>query len=134
MIANPSPHFLLQEILWPNRWQSTVACVLLNLTRRVQVDRVWPILFEEAPDPQSLLLMEDERLRCILKPLGLSNVRAKRLKRLANEWIQGVEYDNLHGLGEYALASDRIFYRNEIPTVVKDHALTKYVQWKRKEK
>ena len=130
MINNPSPHLLLQEILWPDRWKSTVACVLLNLTKRAQVDRVWPILFKEAPDPQSMILIQDERLKEILKPLGLSNVRSKRLKRLAAEWVNGVEYDKLHGLGEYALASDRIFYRNELPDV-NDHALKKYVQWRR---
>jgi methyl-CpG-binding domain protein 4 len=130
MIENPSPHLLLQEILWPDRWKSTVACVLLNLTKRAQVDKVWPELFEEAPDPKSMILIQDDRLKEILKPLGLSNVRSKRLKRLATEWVNGVEYDKLHGLGEYALASDRIFYRNELP-VVKDHALKKYVEWKR---
>jgi methyl-CpG-binding domain protein 4 len=130
MIEKPSPHLLLQEILWPDRWKSTVACVLLNLTKRAQVDKVWPVLFEEAPDPKSMILIQDDRLKEILKPLGLSNVRSKRLKRLATEWVNGVEYDKLHGLGEYALASDRIFYRNELPDV-KDHALKKYVEWKR---
>jgi methyl-CpG-binding domain protein 4 len=130
MIPNPSPHMLLQEILWPDRWKSTVACVLLNLTKRAQVDRVWPILFREAPDAKSLISMPDERLKEILKPLGLSNVRSKRLKRLASEWENGVDYDNLHGLGEYAIASDRIFYRNELPTV-NDHALKKYVEWRK---
>jgi len=122
---------LLQEILWPDRWKSTVACVMLNLTKRAQVDKVWPILFEAAPDPESLLKMEDDDLKQILQPLGLSNVRTRRLKRLAKEWLEGVEYDNLHGLGEYALASDRIFYRGEIPSEVKDHALAKYVKWKK---
>jgi methyl-CpG-binding domain protein 4 len=129
MISNPSPYMLLQEILWPNRWQSTVACVLLNLTKRAQVDRVWPTLFEKAPDPESILKMSDEDLKEILKPLGLSNVRCKRLKRLATEWLEGVEYHKLHGVGEYALASDMIFYHGHVPETVQDHALAKYVQW-----
>jgi endonuclease III len=123
---------LLQEILWPNRWQSTVGCVLLNLTKRAQVDKVWPILFEKAPDPQSILLMDRDDLKQILKPLGLSNVRTSRLKRLAQEWIDGVEFDKLHGIGEYAIASDMIFYRDLMPENVKDHALVSYIEWKKK--
>jgi endonuclease III len=118
---------LLQEILWPDRWKSTVACVLLNRTKRAQVDKVWPQLFEKAPDASSLLVMKDDELIEILKPLGLSKVRSKRLKNLAEDWINGVKFENLRGVGEYAIASDRIFYRNEIPEEVKDHALKYYV-------
>lgn len=118
---------LLQEILWPNRWQSTVACVLLNRTKRAQVDKVWPTLFKKAPDAKALLSMDHEELQTILKPLGLSNVRAKRLKNLAEDWIAEINFDDLRGVGEYAIASDKIFYRNEIPDEVKDHALSYYV-------
>jgi len=123
---------LLQEILWPDRWKSTVACVLLNRTKRAQVDKVWPQLFEKAPDASSLLVMKDDELIEILKPLGLSKVRSKRLKNLAEDWINGVKFENLRGVGEYAIASDRIFYRNEIPEEVKDHALKYYVLHRRK--
>jgi len=119
---------LLQEILWPNRWKSTVACVLLNRTKRAQVDKVWPELFSEAPDPQSLLNVEDEKLVSILKPLGLSNVRAKRLKQLAEDWLKGVEFEKMRGVGEYAVASDKIFYRGELPASVNDHALAFYLE------
>jgi endonuclease III len=118
---------LLQEILWPDRWKSTVACLLLNRTKRSQVDKVWPHLFEKAPDPEALLSMSEEELISILKPLGLSKVRSKRLKNLAEDWLKGVEFDKLRGVGEYAIASDKIFYRNEIPGEVKDHALQYYV-------
>lgn len=123
---------LLQEILWPDRWKSTVACVLLNRTKRAQVDKVWPLLFDKAPDASSLLEIKDDELVQILKPLGLSKVRSKRLKNLAEDWINGVEFEKLHGVGEYAIASDKIFYRNEIPEEVKDHALKYYVLHSRK--
>jgi endonuclease III len=126
------PFKLLQEILWPDRWKSTVACVLLNRTKRSQVDKVWPLLFEKAPDASSLLKMRDEDLTYILKPLGLSKVRSKRLKNLAEDWLNEVEFERMRGVGEYAVASDKIFYRNEIPEEVKDHALKYYVLHKRK--
>lgn len=131
MIPNPSPFILLQEILWPNRWQSTVACVLLNRTKRAQVDKVWPSLFEVAPDAQSVLAMNHEDLSMHLKPLGLSNVRTKRLKKLAAGWVAGEPFEKLCGVGEYAIASDKIFYREELPEDVDDHALKKYLQWRK---
>jgi len=122
---------LLQEILWPDRWKSTVACVLLNRTKRTQVDKVWPKLFEKAPDASSLLKMSDEDLIIILKPLGLSKVRSKRLKNLAEDWLNKVEFERMRGVGEYAVSSDKIFYRNEIPEEVKDHALKYYIMYKK---
>lgn len=132
MEQSEEPRFvLLQEILYPNRWQSTVACVLLNRTKRAQVDNVWPILFEKAPDAKSLLSMKHEDLIDILKPLGLSKVRSSRLKKLASDWENGVKFEDMCGVGEYAIASDKIFYRNEIPDNVNDHALSYYISWKK---
>lgn len=119
---------LLQEILWPDRWKSTVACVLLNRTKRTQVDKIWPILFNKAPTAEAMVKMKDEDLEKILKPLGLSKVRTKRLKQLSEDWINNVEFDKMRGVGEYAIASDKIFYRNEIPFTVKDHALNFYLK------
>jgi endonuclease III len=131
MIENPSPFLLLQEILWPNRWQSTVACILLNRTKRAQVDKVWPTLFEIAPGPAELLELDQEKLREILAPLGLSKVRSSRLKKIAREWSEERDFSTLTGVGEYALASDQIFYQGTLPENVNDHALKSYVNWKR---
>ncbi len=131
MISDPSPFLLLQEILWPDRWKSTVACVLLNRTKRAQVDKVWPHLFERAPGPRELLEMNEEELREVLAPLGLSKVRSRRLRKMAGEWLEGREFSQLTGVGEYALASDQIFYEGHLPEKVNDHALSAYVEWKR---
>ena len=72
--------------------------------------------------------MDEEELESLLKPLGFSKVRTKRLKNLSEDWISGVKFEDLRGVGEYAVASDRIFYRNEIPDDVKDHALKAYIK------
>ena len=117
--------------MWPDRWKSTVSCLLLNRTKRSQVDKIWPLLFEKAPDPESLLKTDEEELIEILKPLGLSKVRVKRLKNLAEDWLDGVEFEKMRGVGEYAITSDKIFYRNEIPDEIKDHALRYYVLHKK---
>jgi endonuclease III len=130
-----SPQPLLQELLWPNRWQCTVACLLLNVTTRTQVDKVWPTLFKEAPDPESLLKMDVERLKEIITPLGLKNRRAERLRQMSAAFGK-VSHEKLPGVGLYAYQSDRIFFHDDLlkGTEVKDGALTKYLNWRRKQK
>jgi len=126
------PAALLQEILWPNRWQCTVACLLLNRTKRAQVDKVWPTLFEMAPDPETLLRIPTEELVEVLRPLGFYNTRAKRLQQLATAWGT-VPHRQLPGVGTYANQSDRIFFSDDLleNEVVEDHALVAYVEWRR---
>lgn len=129
-----SPQPLLQELLWPNRWQCTVACLLLNVTTRTQVDKVWPALFKEAPDPASLLSMDVERLKEIIAPLGLRNRRAERLRQMSAAFGK-LPHEKLPGVGLYAYQSDRIFFHDDLlrGAVVKDGALTKYLDWRKKQ-
>jgi endonuclease III len=125
---------LLQELLWPNRWQCTVACLLLNVTTRKQVDKVWPTLFQEAPGPQELLDLPIERLIEIIKPLGLYNRRAQRLRQLATAW-EKVPFEKLPGVGKYAAQSDKIFFSDNLlwDETVEDGALVGYLDWRRKQ-
>lgn len=129
-----SPQPLLQELLWPNQWQCTVACLLLNLTTRKQVDRVWPELFQLAPGPEDLLQLSDEKLGDTIKTLGMRNVRSKRLRKLAEVWGK-VPHAQLPGVGKYAEQSNRIFFEDDLllNEEVKDGALTKYLEWRRKQ-
>jgi len=129
-----SPQPLLQELLWPNRWKCTVACLLLNVTTRTQVDKVWPTLFNEAPDPESLLSMGIERLKEIIAPLGLRNRRAERLRQMSAAFGK-LPHEKLPGVGLYAYQSDRIFFHDDLlrGADVKDGALTKYLDWRKKQ-
>jgi endonuclease III len=127
-----SPQPLLQELLWPDRWKCTMACLMLNQTTRVQVDKVWPILFREAPTPEALLTMPIERLQEIIRPLGLWRMRSKRMRQLAESW-EKIEHRHLPGVGTYAWQSDRIFFHDDLllDEEVRDGALTKYLRWRR---
>lgn len=129
-----SPEPLLQELLWPNQWQCTVACLLLNLTTRKQVDKVWPALFQLAPGPEELLSLTDEKLQDTIKSLGMRNVRSKRLRKLAKAWGT-LPHRQLPGVGIYADQSNRIFFEDDLllDEEVKDGALAKYLQWRRKQ-
>ena len=127
-----SPNPLLQELLWPDRWKCTVSCVLLNITKRAQVDKVWPVLFKHAPDHHTLKQMDVKDLQEIIAPLGLKNRRSHTLKKLAEAWDL-VEHGKLPGIGKYAYQSDLIFFHDDLllDQTVEDGALVSYLSWRR---
>ena len=130
-----SPIGLIQEDLWPDEWRILVACLLLNLTTRRQVDGVIHDLFKKYPNPQSRGAAEDIELQDMIKPLGMQRKRSATLRRFSNEylekpWRQAID---LHGCGKYANDCWKIFCLGDWHTVQpSDHALNKYVDWLRK--
>ncbi len=127
-----SPYGLIQEDLWPNEWLCLVACILLNCTRRVQVERALPTFLERWPTPQAMLTATVDEIIPVIKPLGFSNRRAKNLLAMTRAFLCGPwEHANeLPGIGQYGHASHEIFYRGNVPVdPPKDHALMKYVIW-----
>ena len=66
----------------------------------------------------------------MLKPLGMWSVRAKRLRKMSEQYLNwnGVEASDLHGIGKYGSDSYKIFYKNEIPADVQDKELRKYIE------
>jgi methyl-CpG-binding domain protein 4 len=128
-----SPYQLLQEIYFDDPWKSQVCCILLNCTRRVQVDSIREDLFTRYPTAQRMAEANPEELAQLLRPLGFYNRRAKTLIWFSMQWCS---YDwkhpkELYGIGEYAAASWDIFYQNKLDLEPKDGVLVKYLQWKR---
>ena len=124
-----SPHGLIQEDLWPDEWKILVACLLLNLTTRKQVDGVIYRLFDEYPDPSALMAADLQDLQDLIRPLGMWRKRAKTLKRFSEEYLLGEwgEAKDLHGCGKYANDSWKIFCRGSWRDVEpNDHALNMY--------
>ena len=127
-----SPHFLIQESLWPDEWRILVSCLLLNLTTRKQVDKVIDSLFHKYPGPCSMACAKDDDLHDIIKSLGLANKRVKTLKRFSHEYMtkKWSSPKELFGCGKYADDAWRIFckgdWRNVVPN---DHALNDYHTW-----
>ena len=128
-----SPFQLLQEIYYEDPWKSQVCCILLNCTRRVQVDRVRDLLFAKYPTPISMSEADHQELSELLRPLGFYNRRAKSLIRFSTEWIEKdwQHPKELYGIGQYAADSWDIFYNNRIDIEPNDGVLVKYVLWKR---
>ena len=106
-----------------------MSCLLLNLTTRVQVEKVIDRLFHKYPGPCSMALAKDEELFDIIKSLGLANKRVKTLKRFSQEYMEKKwsTPKELYGCGKYADDAWRIFFRGDWRDVEpNDHALNDY--------
>ena len=66
----------------------------------------------------------------MLKDLGMKNVRAHRIWRMSEEYLQwdGKDATELFGIGKYGSDSYRIFYKNEIPDNVQDKELKRHIK------
>ena len=66
----------------------------------------------------------------MLKPLGMWEVRSKRIRKMTEQYLSWDKKDagELHGIGKYGSDSYRLFYKNEIPTNVGDHELQRYIK------
>jgi len=113
-----------------SKWQHMVGVICLNQTYRKQVKEVLPKLFKRYPNPKAYLRGRLKTQENMLKPLGMWSVRAKRLRKMSEQYLtwNGVEASDLHGIGKYGSDSYKIFYKNEIPADVQDKELRKYIE------
>ena len=127
-----SPWNLVQEPYFGNEWKILVCCILLNLTTHKQVRKVLPTLFKKYPEPDFMALADEEDLRSILQPLGLSNKRAKTLVRFSKEYLvkNWSTAKELYGCGKYADDAWHIFCVGDWENVdPRDHALNYYYSY-----
>ena len=124
-----SPQNLVQEPYFGDEWKILTCCILLNLTTHKQVRKVLPPLFKKYPQPDFMVLADEEELRKMLLPLGLSNKRAKTLIRFSKEYLtkEWKSARDLYGCGKYADDAWHIFYEGDWENVTpSDHALNYY--------
>ena len=124
-------HLMVQQQLKAphKRWKHMVAVMGLNLTYRKHVTIVLPKLFERYPTPESYLRGRLKTQQGILKPLGMWQVRSKRIRKMTKEYLSWdkKEASDLHGIGKYGSDSYQIFFFNHIPPNVQDKELKKYI-------
>ena len=110
-------------------WQHMVGVICLNQTNRKQVKRVLPILLQICPTPVHLLNTTSKTIKTIIQPLGMVNVREKRLRKMSEDYLtwDGNDATELYGIGKYGSDSYRLFYKNEVPEDVGDHELKRYI-------
>jgi len=113
-----------------NRWQHMVGVICLNQTNRKQVKRVLPLLFGICPTPVHLINTAPDTIKMIIQPLGMVNVREKRLRQMSKDYLtwDGEDATQLYGIGKYGSDSYRLFYKNEIPENIADHELKRYIE------
>ena len=111
-------------------WEHMVGVICLNLTNRKQVKAVLPKLFKKYPNPISFIRGSSKTQAKILEPLGMVNVRLKRLKHMSLDILTWDYKDatKLYGIGKYGSDSYRIFYKNERPKNVTDKELKRYLK------
>ena len=112
-----------------NVWQHMVGVICLNQTGRKKVKKLLPSFFERFPTAEDLLESDKETIASMLEGLGMKNVRAHRIWRMSEEYLNwdGEDATELFGIGKYGSDSYRIFYKNEIPKNVTDKVLKKYI-------
>ena len=113
-----------------SKWQHMVGVICLNQTYRKQVKQVLPELFKRYPNPKAYLRGHLKTQENMLKPLGMWSVRAKRIRKMSQQFLTWdyKEASDLHGIGKYGSDSYKIFYKNEIPKDVQDKELKKYIK------
>lgn len=136
MISKPrSPYtrdgWLIQEQL-PTEWHILVAAILLNQSKRTDDwdDTLWA-LFDSWPDAESLST-SDSSLEELLAPHGLSRTKAKRLRKMSEQYLVWDRRDarDLYGCGQYAHDSWRVFVKGDRPKPheINDKALVKFLE------
>ena len=110
-------------------WQHMVGVMCLNLTYRKQVKKLLPKLFKRYPNATAYIRGRYKTQEKMLRPLGMSTVRAKRMRQMSLDFLSWDRKDatDLHGIGKYGSDSYRIFYKNEIPKDVEDKELKRYI-------
>ena len=119
---------LLQEIYQNDPWKMLVCCILLNLTKRQQVDGIRHELFNKYPTEYEMMEADEDELSEILKPLGLYRRSAKTLIKFSWMWVNGfTDVMELHGIGKYAKDSWEIFQMNNTNINPTDKVLSAYL-------
>jgi len=130
-----SPYKLLQEDLERDSWKIFVCCIFCNLTKRKSAEPYFWEVLKRWPHPELLAAADISELTSLIQPLGLSQRRAKALKKMSYEFIHKAWKDDpktLYGIGKYASDAYHIFVLDEWQKVEpKDGALLNYVNWRR---
>ena len=110
-------------------WQHMVGVICLNQTGRKKVKKILPEFFKKFPDEFELLKSNKETIAEMLKDLGMKNVRANRIWRMTEDYLEwdGRDATELFGIGKYGSDSYEIFYKNRVPDNVQYKELRRYL-------
>jgi methyl-CpG-binding domain protein 4 len=112
-----------------NEWEHMVGVIMLNQTGRKPVKYVLPKFLKKFPNPRSLLNSTPEQVIDIIKPLGMYNIREKRLRGMSHDYLTWDKNDAkmLHGIGKYGSDSYEIFFKQNYSVQPTDKELIRYL-------
>lgn len=124
---------LIQEDYLKEPWKMMVCCILLNQTNNKQVRPILSSVFELIPTPISTIGCDPERLAAVIKTTGFQNVKASRIIKLSQKWVNGFEHvSQLPGIGKYGVDSWDIFIECNLSVIPTDKKLIGYLGYIKK--
>jgi endonuclease III len=119
---------LIQEDYLDNQWKMMVCCILLNQTNNKQVRPILSSVFELIPNPLSAIGCDPEMLAAVIKTTGFQNVKASRIIKLSQKWVDGFDDAiELPGIGRYGRDSWEIFVKKNLSVEPTDKKLLGYL-------
>ncbi len=111
-------------------WQHMVGVIMLNQTSRVQVKKVLPEFLRHWDTPDKLLAADVDDIKKIVAPLGIANIRTKRLLGMSRDFLTWDHKNaiNLYGIGKYGSDSYEIFFKNNYSVEPTDKELKKFLE------
>ena len=113
-----------------NSWEHMVGVIMLNQTGRKSVKTTLPEFLYWFPTPQTLINADEEFVKSILQPLGMTNVRYQRLIGMSQDYLtwDGNDATVLYGIGKYGSDSYEIFFKQNYSVEPTDKELKRYLQ------
>ena len=111
-------------------WQHMVAVIMLNQTGRKPVKTVFPVFMNKWPTPGEFFRATEQEVKDVIWPLGMVNVRYKRLKRMTADFLTWDQDDAtmLYGIGKYGSDSYEIFFKQNYSVQPTDKELRRYLE------
>ena len=110
-------------------WQHMVAVIMLNQTGRKPVKTVLPVFLARWPSPSKFIQADPNEVQDVIRPLGMVNVRTKRLLRMTVDFLtwDGEDATMLYGIGKYGSDSYEIFFKQNYTVKPTDKELKRYL-------
>jgi len=114
---------------WHRTWQHMVAVIMLNQTGRKPVKTVFPVFMSRWHTPWQFVEATEQEVKDIIWPLGMVNVRYKRLKGMTKDFLtwDGEDATMLYGIGKYGSDSYEIFFKQNYTVEPTDKELRRYL-------
>jgi methyl-CpG-binding domain protein 4 len=127
---NPLRDDLMVQQQIDGPWQHMVGVIMLNLTGRKPVKKVLPEFLYWFPTPHALLNADEDFIKSIIEPLGMMNVRYRRLIKMSQNFLtwDGDDATRLYGIGKYGSDSYEIFFKQNYSVQPTDKELNRYLK------